>query len=89
MEDLLFDLSLLKALDNSQFKRKGEDLFNNQYLLRKYGIDSVTFAQNQQYYAQNPKLLLRIYQRIDGRLERLIDSLRDKEKIEQNKLKRE
>lgn len=82
MENILFDLSLLKAIDNTKLTRDGEEVFNNQYLLRKYNIDSLTFAQNQHYYAQNPKLLFRIYQRIDRRLEQLLDSLRSNEKNE-------
>lgn len=89
MEEILFDLSLLKAIQNTKFKRKGDAVFNNQYLLRKYGIDSLTFAQNQLFYAQNPKLLVPIYQRIDQRLEQLLDSLRAKEKNKTIPLKRD
>lgn len=76
MEKILFDLALLKSIKGSSYKKTGETVFNDQYLYRKYAIDEEVFLQNQQYYAQNPKLLSNIYDRVDQRFEAMIDSVK-------------
>lgn len=76
MEKILFDLALLKSIKGSSYKKTGETVFNDQYLYRKYTIDEETFLQNQQYYAQNPKLLSKIYSRVNQRFEAIIDSVK-------------
>ncbi len=76
MEDILFDLTLMKAIRNSNYiSWQHEKYFVNQYILEKYGIDSTQIAQNQLYYAKNPKLLKKIYQNMQARTVRLQDSI--------------
>ncbi|MGB2085679.1 MAG: DUF4296 domain-containing protein [Flavobacteriaceae bacterium] len=75
MEDILLDLTMLKAIKSPKDNTQGKAFFTDDFILRKYEIDSLVFAQNQMYYAQNPKILARIYRRIEERLSLLSDSL--------------
>lgn len=87
MEKILFDLALLKSIKRSSYKKRGDAVFNDQYLYRKYAIDEETFLQNQQYYAQNPKLLSALYERVDKRFDTVIDSVKNLADEKQQQLK--
>ncbi len=75
MENILYDLTLLKAIKTSYNDRDGKALFNEDYIYRKYNIDSTILAQNQQYYAQSPKESIVLYKRVDLRLKKVKDSV--------------
>lgn len=76
MEDILFDLILMKAIRNSDYiKNEHKKYFANQYIFEKYGIDSIQIAQNQSYYTKNPKFLKKIYEKMQARTTRLKDSI--------------
>jgi hypothetical protein len=75
MENILYDLTLLKAIKTSYNDQEGKALFNDAYIFRKYNIDSKILAQNQLYYAQSPKESMVIYKRIEQRLKKAKDSI--------------
>ena len=75
MENILYDLTVLKAIKTSYNNREGKALFNDNYIYRKYNIDSTILAQNQLYYAQSPKESIVLYKRVDQRLKKAIDSI--------------
>ena len=75
MENILYDLTLLKAIKTSYNYQEGKALFNDAYIFRKYNIDSTILAQNQLYYAQSPKESMVIYKRIELRLKKAKDSI--------------
>lgn len=75
MENILYDLTLLKAIKTSYNDQEGKTLFNDAYIFRKYNIDSTILAQNQLYYAQSPKESMVIYKRIEQRLKKAKDSI--------------
>ena len=75
MENILYDLTLLKAIKTSYNDQEGKALFNDAYIFRKYNIDSTILAQNQLYYAQSPKESMVICKRIELRLKKAKDSI--------------
>ena len=75
MENILYDLTVLKAIKTSYNNREGKALFNDNYIYRKYKIDSTILAQNQLYYAQSPKESIVLYKRVDQRLKKAKDSI--------------
>ena len=77
MENILYDLTLLKAIKTSYNDKEGKALFNDAYIFRKYNIDSTVLAQNQLYYAQSPKESIALYKRIDQRLKKAKDSINE------------
>lgn len=75
MENILYDLTVLKAIKTSYNNHEGKALFNDNYIYRKYNIDSTILAQNQLYYAQSPKESIVLYKRVDQRLKKAKDSI--------------
>ena len=89
MEQILYDINLLKTIKNNRFGREvPKEIFNNNYILRKYNIADSTLEQNQIYYAQSPKRLFAMYNRIYNRLEKMEDSINILAKKEQEELEK-
>ena len=94
MEQILYDINLLKTIKNNRFGGEvPKEILNNNYILRKYNIADSTLKQNQIYYAQSPKRLFAMYDRIYNRLEKTEDSIdvlakKEKEELEK-RLQRE
>lgn len=87
MENILYDLSLLKTIKINRFGGETpKEILNNNYILRKYNITDSVLKQNQHYYAQSPKKMLAIYDRIYKRLEKVEDSIGILAKKEQAEL---
>ena len=87
MEQILYDINLLKTIKNNRFGVEvPEEILNNNYILRKYNIADSTLKQNQIYYAQSPKRLSAMYNRIYQRLEKVEDSIDVLAKKEQEEL---
>ena len=54
MEDILYDISLLKAAKSKKFKVLNDNNVNaDDYIYNKYKVDSITLRQNIEYYATN------------------------------------
>lgn len=76
MENILYDINLLRTIKSNRFGGEtSNEILNNQYILRKYNIADSTLKQNQTYYAQSPKRLFAMYDRIYKRLEKAEDSV--------------
>lgn len=76
MEDIFYDLMLMKAIKNSSYLDPAyEEYFTDQYIYKKYGIDSLQLIQNQTYYAQKPKLMKKIFDNLEIRSKKVEDSI--------------
>ncbi|MBE9575525.1 DUF4296 domain-containing protein [Flavobacterium proteolyticum] len=70
MVDIIFDISILQAADGSMpYKFTEYNIEMDKYILDKYKIDSVTYRQNQRYYAANARKYKKIYKKVIERLE--------------------
>ncbi len=81
MVNMLLDLSIIKSINNLNYERNQliispEDF----YVLQKYGIDSLNWELNKNYYSERPKILALIYARVQDSIEKKIDSLKDLKK---------
>tara|TARA_B110000483_G_scaffold30935_1_gene37514 strand:+ start:16 stop:375 length:360 start_codon:yes stop_codon:yes gene_type:complete len=86
MEDIYFDLMLMKVIKNSNYvDEENKPYFVDQYIFKKYGIDSLKLIQNQTYYAQKPKMMKRIFENLEHRtklIEDSIDTIIKREKLD-------
>lgn len=70
MVDIIYDVSILQATDGSMPQKLTEsNIKMDQYIFEKYKIDSVTYRQNQLYYAGNARKYKKIYKKVLERLE--------------------
>lgn len=90
MEDIIFDRVLLRTMEASRLvKEDSLNLFNEEFILRKYQVEDSILSLNLEYYAQNPKLMSQMYGRIEKRLDHLLDSLELLAKKEKEELSKE
>jgi (p)ppGpp synthase/HD superfamily hydrolase len=76
MSDILYDMALLDAIDNSYPQVLSEnDLKVMEFLFKKYGIDSLQFVQSDLYYASVPAAYQKIYEAVEERLTQKRDSI--------------
>ena len=67
-------------------KEDSLNLFNDDYLLRKYALEDSILQQNLEYYAQYPRRMTALYDRVEVRLNHLLDSLEQLAKKENEAL---
>ena len=76
MEDVLYDLSLIKALKNTNFQtEESKSILTPDYLFKKHNIDSLQWEENLRYYSKNPKQFLLIYKNVQERYPQVLDSI--------------
>lgn len=76
MEDVLYDLSLIKALKNTNFQtEESKSILTPDYLFTKHNIDSLQWEENLRYYSKNPKQFLLIYKKVQERYPQVLDSI--------------
>ena len=76
MEDVLYDLSLIKALKNTNFQtEESKSFLTPDYLFKKHNIDSLQWEENLRYYSKNPKQFLLIYKKVQERYPQVLDSI--------------
>lgn len=86
MTDILFDLAILQAAEGTMSYRLIENnIKTNTFIYDKYKIDSITYYQNQKYYAADPRKYKKMYQKV---LERL-DEVRASSETKQDSTKKE
>lgn len=96
MVNIMYDLSLLEALKNQNPSETDSLIINsNEYIFRKYKIDSIQFAQSNIYYATDYKEYLKMFEQIKARLDKnksqteaLIKAEKKKEALVKKKLKK-
>lgn len=87
MVSILYDLSILNAISDSQKDYlKQRSIVPIETVYSWYGIDSLSFAQNDVYYASKPKIYREIYKRVNDSLEKNKEFF--DEKVRQELLKR-
>ena len=70
MVDIIYDVSILQATDGSMPSKIVENNIEmDKYIFEKYKIDSITFQQNQRYYAADARKYKKIYKKVIERLE--------------------
>ena len=76
MENLLYDLAVLESMKVSQAQKLDSLQFNpQQFIYKKYAIDSLSLAQNMVYYASFPKEYDTIVKKVEKRIQLQRDSL--------------
>lgn len=66
MVNILYDLALFDAIRNNNSSENGYT--RDQYVFKKYKIDSLQFAQNNRYYSANVAKYKRMYNKVNQRL---------------------
>ena len=71
MVDIIYDISILQATDGSMpYKLTEHTIEMDEYIFEKYKIDSVTYRQNQRYYAADARKYKKIYKKVIERFEK-------------------
>ena len=70
MTDMLFDIAILQAAEGTMKHRLEENNIDvKTYIYKKYKIDSLTYYQNQKYYAGETRKYKKMHQKVLDRLE--------------------
>lgn len=85
MVDIMYDLSILEAIKIQNLSSLDTFKINsNQYIYKKYKIDSAQFAQNNIYYAADYKEYKKMYEEVKSRLDKNVTAaeilIKDKKK---------
>ncbi|MFK8265602.1 DUF4296 domain-containing protein [Capnocytophaga cynodegmi] len=79
MESLMYDLAVFDAIKSVDYRLMDTISFNvNEIIYKKYGIDSLSFAENMIYYASFPKKYDKIIKNVDTLLQKERDKLSEK-----------
>ena len=72
MENILFDVAVMQAaLANSPQVLQNNNINHKDYIYKKYKIDSITFHENNKYYAGDVRKFKHLHKRILDRLNNL------------------
>ncbi|SFU28796.1 protein of unknown function [Pustulibacterium marinum] len=87
MEKVLYDLSLITAIKGVDIDALQKNNINPQeYLLKKYQIDSAQFSNSSVYYAaKNPEEYAKIFDKIKDKLQKEQKRIQDSINIERQK----
>ena len=70
MVNIIYDITILQATDGSMsYKLSDHNIKMDQYIFEKYKIDSITYRENQRYYAADARKYKKIYIEVLGRFE--------------------
>lgn len=70
MVNLIFDIAILQATDGAMPSKLNENnIVMDKYVFEKYKIDSLTYIQNQRYYAADIKKYKNIYKKVIDKLD--------------------
>ncbi|WP_159799680.1 DUF4296 domain-containing protein [Flavobacterium sp. MK4S-17] len=91
MVDILYDIAVLQAFKSYNPKILDDNNINSEtYIYKKYGIDSLTFADNHKYYAADLANYEKIQKEVSERLKNRkteLDSLIKKEEPKKPEIK--
>ena len=69
MVNIIYDLSIAEAIKSQNPASMGTTyIIPNDYIYKKYKIDSLQFAKSDQYYAKDIKVYKKIYESVSKRL---------------------
>src|SRR5690606_28342631 len=87
MVDILFDISIAHANKNvGQKGTKNKLISPEDYIYEKYKIDSLQLAENTIYYSSDPDVQLRIFEKLEKRLEALKTQLEEADSVKPEKI---
>jgi hypothetical protein len=69
MVDVLYDLSLLEAIKNQNVGGGVSNKKANEYIYKKYNIDSVQLVQSNKYYASDVEEYKKIFEKVKAKLD--------------------
>ncbi|WP_162126569.1 DUF4296 domain-containing protein [Flavobacterium phycosphaerae] len=69
MVDVLYDLSLLEAIKTQHIGGGISNKNANEYIYKKYKIDSVQLAQSNKYYASDVEEYKKIFEKVKAKLD--------------------
>lgn len=88
MVDILYDISILQAIKSYQPQALDDEKVDaKNYVYKKHSIDSLTFAQNQAYYASNLVMYESIQTKLTDKIKKDKDALKKEMDTEEKKLK--
>jgi len=68
MANIIYDITILDAM-RARNASPAEHGITRDYIYRKYNIDSLQFAQNNEYYASDIQEYKKIYDKVNARVE--------------------
>lgn len=68
MIDILYDISLLEAIKNQNINGGISSKSSNEYIYRKYKVDSVQLVKSNKYYASNLEEYKKMFDKVKERL---------------------
>lgn len=82
MKDILFDVVVLQAAESTVGHKLDQyNLKLTSFIYKKYEIDSLTYYQNQKYYAADPKKYKKMYKEVLEKLDEAQSKTEPKVKI--------
>ena len=85
MVDIIYDLTILEAVKyENAASLEANNIIPKEYIYKKYSIDSLQFAQNNQYYASDIENYKKIYDQVKQKMEKKKASLEPKKKTAVN-----
>jgi len=76
MENIIFDIMILNASSGFDLK-VDKNLLSDEFIYKKYNIDSLQFFESELYYSKNPRDHYEIYAKVKIRILKSIDSLKN------------
>lgn len=70
MIDILYDISLLEAVKSQNANTGIGNQVSNEFIYKKYKIDSVTFVNSNKYYASDFEEYKKMYDQVKERLDK-------------------
>jgi hypothetical protein len=68
MVDILYDMSILEAIKNQNIHGGISSKVGNDYIYKKYKIDSIQFVKSNKYYAANIEQYKKMFEEVKTRL---------------------
>jgi hypothetical protein len=78
MVDILYDISLLEAIKAQNINGGLSSKASNEYIYKKYKIDSIQFVKSNRYYAANIEEYKKMYEQVKARLTKQTQEIESK-----------
>jgi hypothetical protein len=68
MVDILYDISLIEAIKNQNIEGGLSSKTANDYIYKKYKVDSIQFVKSNKYYVSNMEQYKKMFEEVKARL---------------------
>ena len=76
MSKILYNIVIMKSINGSGFVKDDLNfIFGDEFIYKKYNIDSAQLSNSHKFYSSNPKKMMNIYLITDKLLEKSKDSI--------------